>query len=267
MGIRSSLIRLLLSPNRKVTAASSKDELLAFIKLLRPESTGIELIRVGGNGDGGYLVPDDFEGLKFCFSPGVSEIATFEDQVAADYSMRSFMADASVEKPPIENDYFEFQKKFLGTVDAGEFMRLETWVASKADQIRDFDLLLQMDIEGAEYGVLIDTSVETLKRFRVMVIEFHNIEMIANRSALELLRPVFEKIKNEFVVVHLHPNNYKSPVESHGIKIPRALEVTFLRKDRIRSHEKVDLKFPHPLDQPNLVNGLVAELPEIWYRQ
>lgn len=130
------------------------------------------------------------------------------------------MADASVEKPPIENDYFEFQKKFLGTVDAGEFMRLETWVGSKADHIRDSDLILQMDIEGAEYGVLIDMSVETLKRFRVMVIEFHNIKMITNRSTLELLRPVFEKIKNEFVVVHIHPNNYKKPVESHGIEMP-----------------------------------------------
>ncbi len=33
---------------------------------------------MGGENDGGYLVPDDLEGIEYCFSPGVSNIATFE---------------------------------------------------------------------------------------------------------------------------------------------------------------------------------------------
>ena len=42
----------------------SKSEILDFIKILRPYSTEHKLIRLGGNNDGGYLVPDDFKNIK-----------------------------------------------------------------------------------------------------------------------------------------------------------------------------------------------------------
>ena len=50
---------------------SSKSEILDFIKILRPYSTEHKLIRLGGNHDGGYLVPDDLNNIKFNLSPGV----------------------------------------------------------------------------------------------------------------------------------------------------------------------------------------------------
>ena len=37
---------------------------------LSPCSNGHSLIRVGAARDGGYLVPDDLEGIVACFSPG-----------------------------------------------------------------------------------------------------------------------------------------------------------------------------------------------------
>ena len=30
---------------------------------------------IGGAGDGGYLVPDDLDGIEYCFSPGVNLIS------------------------------------------------------------------------------------------------------------------------------------------------------------------------------------------------
>jgi hypothetical protein len=40
--------------------------------------TDVPLIRLGADGDGGYLVPDDLEDVAACFSPGVDDRASFE---------------------------------------------------------------------------------------------------------------------------------------------------------------------------------------------
>ncbi|WP_416407237.1 FkbM family methyltransferase [Agrobacterium rosae] len=222
-------------------------------------------MRIGGDGDGGYLIPNDLDGIEFCFSPGVSEIAHFEEHLARDYSVKSFMADASVENPPIKGDFFSFEKKFLGTKNSQDFMRLESWLDAKQDQIGTTDLILQMDIEGAEYDVLIDTSSDALRRFRIIVIEFHKLDMIFDRSSLQLLRPIIEKLTNDFVVAHLHPNNYRPFSSNHSIKIPNVLEVTFLRKDRIHDHAEKDVALPHYLDRPNLKEKVDLKMPEIWW--
>lgn len=50
------------------------------------------------NGDGGYLVPNDLEGIEACFSPGVDKISEFELD-CLNYGMKIYMPDKSVEKP------------------------------------------------------------------------------------------------------------------------------------------------------------------------
>ena len=54
------------------------NELKELIKALRPVKTKFDLIRIGGANDGGYLIPDDLEGIAACFSPGVADTASFE---------------------------------------------------------------------------------------------------------------------------------------------------------------------------------------------
>ena len=71
----------------------------------------------------------------------------FEQQIAAFYSIESFMADASVEGPPIESKFFTFFRKSYSR-NSGEFIRLESWIANKKNEIDDRDLILQMDFEG-----------------------------------------------------------------------------------------------------------------------
>ena len=72
--MRSSLL------NQGVYLDRSTDniKLNQFLTAVKPVRTNHELIRMGGDGDGGYLVPNDLEGIDVCFSPGVSEIANFE---------------------------------------------------------------------------------------------------------------------------------------------------------------------------------------------
>ncbi len=56
-----------------------KDKIQNFIKSLHPIKTEHELVRFGAKHDGGYLIPNDFEGIRALFSPGVGGESTFEE--------------------------------------------------------------------------------------------------------------------------------------------------------------------------------------------
>jgi len=73
------ILKSLLSSFGYYLEKSSKSaEILDFIKILKPYSTEHELIRLGGNNDGGYLVPNDLSNIKYNLSPGVGRFFSFE---------------------------------------------------------------------------------------------------------------------------------------------------------------------------------------------
>ena len=75
---------------------TSKETIEAFFANLRENSAQVDLVRIGGAGDGGYLVPNDLKDVHFCMSPGVAETSCFEFQLASDYNMICCLADFSV---------------------------------------------------------------------------------------------------------------------------------------------------------------------------
>ena len=243
----------------RVSKTSSPSELRQFLNLLRPLE--VPLIRLGGNRDGGYLIPDDLSGIKFCFSPGVSDTANFEQELASK-GVKSFLADFSVEHPPISDSNFSFQKKFVGPVKSNKMIVFEDWIRDNAESGQD--LILQMDIEGAEYQTLLSCSDKVLSQFRVMVVEFHSLELLFDRDAFPVIKSCFEKILANFSVVHIHPNNSSDMKKIMGNQIPGILEITFLRKDRIKDITWAK-KFPHELDVPNVPLKADVWLPRNWY--
>ena len=122
-----------------------------------------------------------------------------------------------------------------------------------------------MDIEGAEYDVLFDTSDEILKRFRIMVIEFHHLDSLMLAGEFKLLNLIFNKISKHFDVVHIHPNNCAPAYSYLEFQIPPIMEFTFLRKDRVKFYDQLN-SFPHPLDHPNIEDLVDFPLPECWYK-
>jgi Methyltransferase FkbM domain len=242
--------------------ATSQSEVLAFLKKIRPMTTNIPLIRVGSADDGGYLVPDDFKGLKICFSPGVALQSDFE-LAMAHRGITSFMADYSVDGPAITNPLFHFEKKFLGPIESETHTTLQSWVNRCAANKSDF--ILQMDIEDSEYDVLLATPRETLQKFRIMTIEFHRFRKLFSKSSLKKLNVIFDKLLQDFIVVHNHPNNHARVINYRGLKIPLLTEMTFLRKDRVGDVTPT-LSFPHPLDRPNVKHRSDDPLPECWYK-
>jgi len=233
-----------------------------WLEKLHPLDSGLPMRRLGPSGDGGYLVPDDLNGIVACFSPGVNDVAGFELD-CANLGMEVYMADASVECPPIVDSRFHFQKKFVGAVTEGLFCTLEDWVRNALPQ-RDGDLLLQMDIEGYEYETLLATSADTLKRFRIIVIEFHELEYLYCAPLFSLYRKIFEKLLQTHACVHIHPNNMCPAISVSGVELPSLAEFTFLRRDRISGSEFATT-FPHLLDRDNTDKQHLA-LPKTLFR-
>jgi len=243
-----------------------KEQLQELLKALRPVKTKYDLIRVGGDNDGGYLLPDDLSGISTCFSPGVDVTATFEKDLLS-RGIRSHLADASVDGAPDGLEVLSFTKKYLGGVNNDEHMTLEYWVNSKAPgPWPTGDLILQMDIEGAEYQTIIATPMDVLRRFRIIAIEIHDAQhWFNNPIAWGVVNVFFGKLLADFHVVHAHPNNNCPFIDADGVLMPTVFELTLLRKDRAQPEGFVTT-FPHPLDQPNVTDKDDRPLPESMYK-
>ncbi len=242
--------------------AVDKKKVQEFIQAIRPYATNKPLIRLGAEKDGGYLVPDDLENIEACFSPGVGAKSKFEED-CLQYGMKTFLADASVEEIPSENDHLKFIKKFVGSYNNEIFVTLDKWV-NTAGLNPDSDLLLQMDIEGAEYEVLANVSPELLQRFRIMVFEIHFLDHLWNEDFYRSANACFQKLLQNHTCVHIHPNNTDVVARINGVEIVPTIEITFLRNDRIQEKERAT-KFPHPLDADNTLKPPVV-LPQSWYQ-
>jgi hypothetical protein len=233
-----------------------------LIRSLRPLDGGVDLIRLGPAGDGGYLIPDDLEGISYAFSPGISTESGFETDLAA-RGMRVFLADYSVDGPSQAHPHFIFDKKFVGSISDETATTLDDW---KQAHIGNYggDLILQMDIEGAEFEALLAASAKLLSQFRIMVIEFHDLDQLFNKPYFELVSRVFARLLRTHSVVHIHPNNSRNAVRAKRLVVPRIAEFTFLRNDRMRSRVPCT-RFPHPLDVDNTRRRALT-LDECWYR-
>lgn len=261
--IKENLQRFFLNFNVRITRSSSYDDIDDFINIIRPFKTEHKLIRVGPRGDGGYLLPDDLDGIRAVFSPGVSNIIGFEE----DFIKRGiicFLSDYSVENPFNEQSLVHFTKKHISYKNSNKTIIIDDWVnwaetnvLKSNDRIGDY--ILQMDIEGHEYLSLLSTSYDTISKFRVIIIEFHSLDSLTDPFGFDIIYSTIEKLINTHTIVHIHPNNCRRDVVFKGRVINPLLEVTFLRKDRHNLTSKIE-SLPHKLDFDNVYNGYQVSL-------
>ncbi len=182
-------------------------------------------------GDGGYVIPEDLEDLVACFSPGVGGSSSFESDLA-DRGIKIFLADRTVTGPAIAHPGFTFRSSFVAsyTDTAAKLISLEEWSA-EAEEVGD--LILQMDIEGFEYEVIHSLTERLLKRFRIIVVEFHHLHQLLNCNHFGYMSRAFAKLRQFHDVVYINANYVDGSVFLHGMEIPKMMEFTFYRRDRI----------------------------------
>jgi len=236
------------------------------LEFLRPKPSPWPLMRIGGARDGAYLVPENLEGIVACFSPGVRNSKAFEDELLVNNGMRSHLMDFSSSPElfltPLVDGTQTFQKKWLAADTDDVSLSMADWI-NLTEPDTEGDFLLQIDIEGAEWSILPFLPVEILKRFRIIVIELHKLDDIFSDPNLFASKAegVFSLLKENFTVVHAHPNNCcgrSKNLFSSGMRIPRTLEITMVRSDvheqALASAKALPPELPHPLD-------IVANVP------
>lgn len=234
-----------------------KRDVIKLIRFLEPRDAGAALVRIGGESDGGYLVPDDLVGIDRCFSPGVGFEATFE-LALLERGIESTLIDGTVVSAP--DSRLDFLPLNLGLSTGGRSISMRDWIA-RFD--RAGDLILQMDIEGAEFDIIPTILRRDLARFRIIVIELH-LNRLHDHAVRRSVMRTIRALQRDFETVHVHPNNCCGVRELVGLAIPRVIEVTLLRRDRLPARPRRPSPLPHPLDRPNVGEKPELRIPSAW---
>ena len=134
------------------------------------------------------------------------------------------------------------------------------------------DMLLQMDIEGAEYDFFLCETSSFLKRFRYIVFELHYLHNMLTEANFESrLMPFLKKIQGCFDIVHIHPNTNTVFASVGRLNLTHCLEITLANKEIKSQHSKfqnsVSIKkyAKHPLDALNITTNNEIDLPDLEY--
>jgi hypothetical protein len=231
-----------------------------LINSIKVHDLGYKLLRMGPNGDGGYLVPDVLDTITTCLSPGVGRLHGFEKDLSK-RGIKIYMADKTVDRPNLPNENYRFIKKNIGTYEDQETITLDAWINSC--EIKN-NTLLQMDIEGSEYEAINSISENNLNKINVMIIEFHHFEQVFTKLGYLVINNSLKKILKYFDVAHVHPNNCCGSYKIKELIIPSTLELTFLNKKLTLKKENIN-SIPNKLDYKNIENKPDIFLDKNWY--
>lgn len=263
--IRNSAVYLLKKARYyPVKLDTTEKELKEFFCLLNLKLPTVELIRIGGKGDGGYLIPDKLKNIDGVISPGVSDRIQFE-KYFIERGVFCVMADPTINNPLPGNSNLTFIKKFVASYASKDTITLEKMI--EKCPTKGQNMILQMDIESSEYQTILSLSSQTIKKhFQFLIFEIHQVQLIANKVGLATLTQFFTKILKDFDLVHIHPNNIHPIIKHYEFEIPSALEITFVRKNTLEYIDS-EAQLPHVLDSANVSHLPNINLQPYWYKE
>lgn len=233
------------------------DRLRQVAALIRPMTAeGLELVRVGGNHDGGYVMANDFT-VGGAISVGVGPDVTWDQAVAA-RGIPVAMFDPTVRKLPDSVAQGRFFKVGIGGAEPIPGYRTLPGLVELAGFSRNSDLLLKVDVEGAEWESIAALEGSDLEQYRQMAFEFHGLKGLKNAKQGELITAVLEKLARNHIPIHVHANNYDELVRFDRNWFPNSVEVTYVRKD-VLGQPVPAAKIASELDRP--CDPRVSEIP------
>lgn len=243
--------RLWRSARSRVICGDADDQVAArtFMSHLTPRRVmGIEKVRLGDAGDGGYVMLDDFTGVTGALSLGIGGNCSWDAQIA-ERGIDVYQYDHTIEGPPTEHPRFHFTRKMIAAEVSKDAESLSTALGTIAASENE-RLVLKIDIEGAEWDVFDSAPEVDLGRFSQIIAEFHDFDEVLNSAWRDRAQRVLAKLRTQFDVVHVHANNYGTYDVIANVPIPEAFEISFANRSIYRS-EETDEVFPTALDQPN----------------
>jgi hypothetical protein len=192
-------------------------------------------IRLGVNGDGGYVI-GELDNPKYdCYiSAGIADEESFSVDFIEKYNMNeynSFAFDGTIHNYPYRyTNKISFIKKNINAYNDNFNSNLD-YLINKYNNI-----FLKMDIEGGEYPWLLLLDENQLSKFKQIVIEFHGITNDgwgwSNVDKIICLA----KLANTHYIIHAHGNNNSFMLNG----IPNVIELTFVNKKYFNSIPKLN---------------------------
>lgn len=231
-------------------------------KAYRPCGSCKQYVRVGEEHDGGYVMCSELlAGTGAAYSYGINGYDGWGSQLSRQLGIRVEQYDCyNLKRPSCFGCNFAFHGECISSYthrDAGKlFNTLRKHMAANGHTpapASGTNLILKMDVEGSEWEVFADPSIQPLlAHFSQIVVEFHGTgaASLAKHGALQNLLRLF-------TVVHVHGNNCcPSVTTAEGYSIPSVLEVTFARRGMVTEGQCQSSPASSPHDHRNLANNL-----------
>ena len=223
---------------------------------------GKNFVRLGRESDCGYVMVDSFNasGGGIAYSFGIGDDVSWDlDMAERGYDI--FMYDPTINGLPQNHECFHFFKEGVLGVKVKEksMDTLENFIRRNGHE-NESNMILKMDVEGAEWSFLSTVTAETLNQFDQLLFEFHDMIRPKDMSVMNATLACISKINRTHSLVHLHANNCSSfLLLDEKILIPDALELTYVKTSKYKLVDDENIFLPIPFDRPN--NGTDREIP------
>jgi hypothetical protein len=233
-------------------ATIPRARIAATLALLTPsDAQGVGKLRIGTQpGDGAYVMLDMLRPAQRVLSFGIGRNVSF-DLAMAERGHAVLLYDHTIEAPPAGHPQFRFHRIGLGAQDEPDrhLLSLATHVgALPGPPTRD--MILKMDVEGAEWPMLAATRSLLLNRFEQIVLEIHGLARLDHKLWHTRITNGLRRLRATHTLVHVHANNQAPPLMVQGFPVSNLLELTWVRSDLIQPAPSRTL-YPTALDEPN----------------
>ena len=231
------------------------------LRLLIPRDVpGVGKRRIGGRGDGGYVLLDRLHPSQVVMSFGIGPSVSFDRELAED-GHTLLMFDHTIDALPGAHPGFTwFREGVAARSDAGQCLH------TLAEHMRKLpagavDPILKIDVEGAEWEVFANAPETLLARFAQITVEFHTLLNLADPAFNAQVQAALTALCVDFAPVHVHGNNCGPIGFVGGLACVETLEVTYARRDLFTTAPSATW-YPTPYDSSNY-DGL-ADFP-LWF--
>lgn len=218
----------------------------------------IELMRLGKNNDGGYVVPvAALRSADVLLGYGIDNDISFEEGFSAYYQKPSFGFDCGVDKVKANNPLFHFINECIGSSTfVYKHQKVSGGVSTFSYQLKKLELekkniFIKMDIEGAEFDAMPDI-LKYSSTISGVVLEIHFGPV---RNNLKQANDLLAAINKDFLLVHVHGNNCDKNwlhASTNHKTIPATLELTYINKKSIKHAKRIPSQLvPNQLDMSN----------------
>ena len=218
-----------------------------LLRLLSPyDVAGQTKLRIGPAHDGGYVMLDPGrDGIAYSF--GISDYSPWDLEMA-NRGFKVYQYDGTVPQSPDEHPNIIFTKANIsgaelpppGEKNVAQILREHSHESANT-------IILQIDIEGAEWEFFEHITQSQLEHFSQIIVEFHGL---FNIEKFDYYINVIKKLCKTHCPVHIHYNNYGDSIPFTHFIACDVIEVSFIRRDDL-SFQPCTINFPTALDSSN----------------